>query len=101
MWVGFGCAVAYPLVGGVTETATGGGTPHYVAVPLLDVLPDWVGLPSVVKTVLTSLYFSVVTFTTVGYGDLRPRTGAAQFLATVESLVGAFLLALLVYVLGR
>ncbi|WP_276299372.1 pentapeptide repeat-containing protein [Halorussus lipolyticus] len=48
-----------------------------------------------------SLYFSVVTFTTLGYGDLQPASGAAQALATIESFLGALLIALLVFVLGR
>lgn len=50
---------------------------------------------------LASLYFSVVTFTTLGYGDIQPASGAAQFLAGVESLLGALLIALLVAVLSR
>lgn len=48
-----------------------------------------------------TLYFSVITFTTLGYGDFHPATGSTQFLASVESLVGALLMALLVFVLGR
>lgn len=51
--------------------------------------------------VATSVYFSVVTFTTLGYGDLQPATGFAQALATIESFLGALLMAYLVFVLGR
>lgn len=47
-----------------------------------------------------SLYLSTVTFTTVGYGDLQP-VGVGQLVATVESFLGALLMALLVFVLGR
>jgi len=47
------------------------------------------------------LYFSVVTFTTLGYGDYQPAGAWAQRIAGVESLVGALLVALLVAVLGR
>lgn len=46
------------------------------------------------------LYLSTVTFTTVGYGDLQP-VGYGQLLATIESFLGALLMALLVFVLGR
>lgn len=48
-----------------------------------------------------SLYFSAVTFTTLGYGDIQPASQAAQALASIESLVGASLIAFLVFVLGR
>lgn len=51
--------------------------------------------------ITTSIYFSVVTFTTLGYGDFQPATGFAQALATVESFLGALLMAYLVFVLGR
>jgi hypothetical protein len=33
------------------------------------------------------MYFSAITYTTVGYGDLVPL-GALRFLAAVESLAG-------------
>ena len=33
------------------------------------------------------LYFSVVTFTTLGYGDFLP-TGTTRFIATFEALLG-------------
>ena len=39
---------------------------------------------------LTSIYFSVATATTLGYGDVVP-VGAARFLAVVESIVGLLL----------
>jgi voltage-gated potassium channel Kch len=45
-----------------------------------------------------SLYFSVVTFTTVGYGDIQPAGSLAQGLAGFEAFLGAFLMALLVFV---
>jgi uncharacterized protein YjbI with pentapeptide repeats len=47
------------------------------------------------------LYFSIVTFTTLGYGDIQPATEVTQILAAVESFVGVLLMALLVFVLGR
>ena len=46
-------------------------------------------------------YFSVVTFTTLGYGDYRPKQGWAQALAGVEAALGAALLATFVVCLTR
>ncbi len=46
---------------------------------------------------LTCCYFSVVTFTTLGYGDLTPL-GLSRFLAAVEAFIGSFTLALFVVV---
>ncbi len=41
-------------------------------------------------------YFSLVTMTTVGYGDMSPVTTAAQSFATMEALVGQIYLTILV-----
>jgi len=43
-------------------------------------------------TLLSPLYFSVVTFTTLGYGDITPVTGVAQALAIIEVLCGYVML---------
>jgi uncharacterized protein YjbI with pentapeptide repeats len=53
-----------------------------------------------VDTVLTAGYFSVLTFTTLGFGDLRP-VGFGRVIATVEAGFGVTLFALFVFVLGR
>ena len=45
--------------------------------------PDWV-------------YFSFVTLTTLGYGDILPLTISARSLAYFEAIVGQFYLAILV-----
>jgi len=50
---------------------------------------------------LTYLYFSVVTFTTLGYGDLQPKAGFSRFFAGTEALFGAALMALFVVALTR
>jgi voltage-gated potassium channel len=36
----------------------------------------------------TSIYWAVVTLTTVGYGDLSPKTGLGKFIASVVMLLG-------------
>ncbi|MGC5809078.1 potassium channel family protein [Ralstonia pseudosolanacearum] len=43
-----------------------------------------------------SIYFSVVTFTTLGYGDIAPKTHLLKFLAGSEALCGAFTIGLIV-----
>jgi len=44
----------------------------------------------------TFLYFSLVTQTTLGYGDITPATLLARNVATVQSVMGVFYLATLV-----
>jgi Ion channel len=44
----------------------------------------------------TRLYFSFVTLTTVGYGDIAPGNVVTRLLATVEAVVGQLYLAILV-----
>ncbi len=41
-------------------------------------------------------YFSFVTLTTVGYGDVTPKSASARTLATVEALVGQLYLVILI-----
>ena len=45
----------------------------------------------------SSIYFSVVTFTTLGYGDIHP-VGFSRLIAAIEAFVGSFALALYVVV---
>jgi uncharacterized protein YjbI with pentapeptide repeats len=48
------------------------------------------------------LYFSVVTFTTVGFGDLTPKMFPFyQLLVATESLTGVFMMGLFVFTLAR
>jgi len=57
--------------------------------------------PEGLVTILKNIYFSMITFTTLGYGDIRPVGRTAGTLAGLESFIGALLLALVVFVLGR
>ncbi len=50
---------------------------------------------------LTCFYFSVVTFTTLGFGDISPVTDVGRAVASVEAFTGAFMIALFVLVFGR
>ena len=49
---------------------------------------------------LEASYFSVVTFTTLGYGDISP-TGWSRLLACTEALVGVFMNSLFIFVFCR
>jgi hypothetical protein len=44
----------------------------------------------------TLLYFSLITLTTVGYGDVTPATAPARGLAVIEAVLGQFYLAVLI-----
>ncbi|BBN81206.1 hypothetical protein PA25_11910 [Pseudoalteromonas sp. A25] len=50
-----------------------------------------------ISALLNSFYFSVVTFTTLGYGDITP-VGVSRFIAAIEAFTGSFSLALFVVV---
>ena len=47
------------------------------------------------------LYFSLITFTTLGYGDFRPLEGLGRILAGSEAFLGAIMMALFVYTFAR
>ena len=59
------------------------------------------GYISLSELVTQSLYFSTVTFTTVGYGDYTPNKGIPQMVVAAESFLGALLIAILVFTLGK
>ncbi len=42
----------------------------------------------------TSIYFSLVTFTTLGYGDYSPPAGLGRFVASVEAVSGLLFMSL-------
>lgn len=50
---------------------------------------------------LESIYFSALTFTSLGMGDYEPVGGGGQLLATFNTVTGEMLIALLVSVFGR
>jgi voltage-gated potassium channel len=45
------------------------------------------------KNIPISIYWAIVTLTTVGYGDLAPTTGLGQFLATLVMILGYSIIA--------
>ena len=42
------------------------------------------------------MYFSIITLSTVGYGDILPVSDTARMLAMVEAVVGQFFVAVVV-----
>ena len=89
------CAVLYPLTGGVQEVGVDRAITYSVEDP--SQTPLW----WLVTVFFTSLYFSAITFATLGYGDIQPVGPWARAIAGLESLVGSMLMALLVFVLTR
>ena len=45
---------------------------------------------------VSSFYFSIVTFTTLGYGDILPITDRLKLICASEALFGAFLMGMVV-----
>ncbi len=89
------CAGLYPLTGGIQEV----GTETAVTYQIED--PTETPGPVLARAFLKSLYFSIITFATLGYGDIQPVAGLARAIASVETLLGSLLMALLVFVLTR
>ena len=54
-----------------------------------------------VRDLGTALYFSTITFTSAGYGDVLPVSNAARALAGSEALIGVFMISLFVFVFCR
>ncbi len=48
------------------------------------------------RTTVTAFYYSFVTMTTLGYGDLTPATAAARSLSALQAVTGQLYLAVLV-----
>ena len=45
------------------------------------------------KNIPTSIYWAIVTLTTVGYGDISPQTPLGQFLASIVMIIGYAIIA--------
>lgn len=53
-----------------------------------------------IQVFFNSLYFSIVTFTTLGYGDFSP-VGISRVIASIQAITGSFFIALFVVVFVR
>lgn len=52
-------------------------------------------------TIIQSIYFSVVTITTLGYGDIAPQTETARILAALEACLGIVTIGLFLNAVAR
>jgi|GEM_PF-2765781 len=89
-------ALIYPI-DSLGSVSNGSRALSYVSLtegPLLEVAKTTLGV------LFDSLYFSITTFTTLGYGDFQPH-GYARIVTSIEALSGVFLMALLIYSLGK
>lgn len=55
-------------------------------------LKDYIFQNGKVASILDSLYFSIVTFTTLGYGDITPISASGKVLISVEVLWGVIIM---------
>jgi voltage-gated potassium channel len=51
------------------------------------------GPPNGFTSIPRSVYWAIVTMTTVGYGDISPKTGVGQFLASIIMILGYAIIA--------
>ena len=72
--------------------------------PHVSTAPQWPGAitwDGIKYFITTCVYFSMVTFTTLGYGDIHPANGWGRIACSVEAAYGAVMLALFLVCLAR
>jgi uncharacterized protein YjbI with pentapeptide repeats len=92
--IGFG--LVYPFAGGVEMAEE-----KLEVYSFGEILTLPGSVPGWVETLWANLYFSLISFSTLGYGDIQPANSLVQGLAGVQSIIGALLIAYLVFILGR
>jgi voltage-gated potassium channel len=48
-----------------------------------------------------ALWLTLITLTTVGYGDIAPKTNAGKVVMVITALFGSFLISMLVLAVGK
>ncbi|ELZ96438.1 ion transport 2 domain protein [Haloferax mucosum ATCC BAA-1512] len=98
--------ILYLHTGGIRNSTSSGDPIQRGSVAFIRTVARWIveilpGTYDQTIQLLTSMYFSVVTFTTLGYGDFQPASDFTRLLAGVESLIGAGLTAVFIFILSR
>jgi voltage-gated potassium channel Kch len=88
IWVTWVVAHQVLFVGGITGNDIVGAICIYLLLGLI-----WAMLYALIAT---AVYFSFVTITTLGYGDISPVLPLARFLVYMEAIIGVFYMAILV-----
>ena len=74
---------------------------NYLLIVVLGIASTWI-LGAIIISIIepgefssfaNSLWWTIVTMTTVGYGDMAPLTGSGRFLAVIIMFVGISLIA--------
>src|SRR5262245_14914710 len=96
-----GPVTVYRVMGGIAGYLLIGFTWAFAYQLILYQLPDAIQIGIGVSDVLSRqpnqlIYFSFITLTTVGYGDVHPVHAAVRSLAVAEALVGQLYIAILI-----
>eukprot|EP00301_Raphidiophrys_heterophryoidea_P003173 c11445_g1_i1.p1 GENE.c11445_g1_i1~~c11445_g1_i1.p1 ORF type:complete len:575 (-),score=99.94 c11445_g1_i1:228-1952(-) len=86
-------SVVFYIENGTWESATG----EYYTQPLYYLDPK---IPSLFTSIPTSLWWTIVSITTCGYGEIVPESTAGQAIASVALYSGILLLSLPITVMG-
>lgn len=90
-----GAGILYPFIGGISDNGT---------IYQIRLVAEWPTVASVMgagEAILRGLYFSIITFTTIGYANVAPNGAGSRILVGIESLLGSIMIAMFVYVLSR
>jgi hypothetical protein len=63
--------------------------------------PDLLDYSGSAQTWFTPVYYSIVTYTTLGFGDVKPKTLAGEILVAIEVVLGYLTLGLLLAILAQ
>lgn len=64
-------------------------------------MPDLILHDEIANNYLTSLYYSVATFATFGYGDIIPKTNCMQVIVMGEIIIGYFFMGIFILLITR
>lgn len=87
LWLSFGVLVVFGFVYWILGLLTAGG---------LQTSDD-----IIIKSLGKCLYFSVINFTTTGFGDITPVGKIAKTLSGIEALSGIILMSLFIFALTK